>query len=106
MPAVDTSSQVSRPQRWDEPFGPDMTDGDADQLLGRPEFAAIATDRFPKHLPLREILKNDTRLVRFQAGDIVVREGDYGNSAFLILAGTLRVVLAPGLPTEMLGRQP
>src|SRR5206468_3063335 len=31
--------------------------------------------------------------------------GDYGNSAFLVLEGKLRVVLAPGLPRELLGRQ-
>lgn len=34
-----------------------------------------------------------------------MREGDYGNSAFLILSGCLRVVLSPGLPRAMLGRQ-
>ena len=39
------------------------------------------------------------------SGDIVVREGDYGNSAFLVLDGSLRVVLAPELPQSMLGRQ-
>jgi Fe-S-cluster-containing dehydrogenase component/CRP-like cAMP-binding protein len=83
-----------------------MTDADADRLLSRPEFAAIQPERFPPHLALRDILKNDARLVRFKPGDIVVREGDYGNSAFLILSGRLRVVLAPDLPKEMLGRQP
>src|SRR5690606_1618574 len=35
---------------------------------------------------------------------VVVREGDYGNSAFLVLDGTVSVVLAPGLPASMLGR--
>jgi Fe-S-cluster-containing dehydrogenase component/CRP-like cAMP-binding protein len=102
----ESASSVSRPQRWDEPFGPDMTDADVGRLLARPEFSAIAAGRFPKHLPLADILRNDTRVVRFKVGDIVVREGDYGNSAFLILGGQLRVVLAPGLPSEMLGRQP
>jgi Fe-S-cluster-containing dehydrogenase component/CRP-like cAMP-binding protein len=56
-------------------------------------------------LPLREILRNDVRLVRYAPGDIVVREGDYGHSAFLILSGRVRVVLA-GLSPEELGRQP
>jgi Fe-S-cluster-containing dehydrogenase component/CRP-like cAMP-binding protein len=100
------ASSITRPQRWDEPFGPEMTPDDVGRLLLRPEFSSIASERFPRHLPLHEILLNDTRIVRFKAGDIVVREGDYGNSAFLILAGKLRVVLAPGLPSDMLGRQP
>ena len=95
----------SRPQRWDAPFGPDLTDADVDRLLARPEIAAIRADRFPAHASLREILRNDTRIVRLQPGDLVVREGDYGNSAFLVLAGKLRVVVAPELPSELLGRQ-
>lgn len=96
---------VSRPQRWDVPFGADMTDADIDALLGRPELGAIEARNFPAHIPLRGLLRNDARIVSFEPGDIVVREGDYGNSAFLILAGQLRVVLAPGLPRDQLGRQ-
>jgi Fe-S-cluster-containing dehydrogenase component/CRP-like cAMP-binding protein len=99
------SSSWSRPQRWDVPFGPEFTDADLDRLLARPELAAIRAERFPARTALREILRNDTRLARFQAGDLVVREGDYGNSAFLVLSGTLRVVVAPGLPAGLLGRQ-
>src|ERR1041384_6467831 len=87
MVASDSTLLVSRPQRWDSPFGPDMTDADADRLLARPEIAAIDAKRFPSHTPLREILLNDTRLVRFKPGDLIVREGDYGNSAFLVLSG-------------------
>ena len=97
---------VSRPQRWDVPFGADMTDAAVDGLLARPEIAAISADNFPQHVSLRGILLNDTRIVAFEPGDIVVREGDYGSSAFLILSGQLRVVLAPGLPGDALGRQP
>src|SRR6267378_3225847 len=104
MAANDTPTLISRPQRWDQPFGPEMTDADVARLLARPEIAAIQTDRFPSHLPLREILRNDARLVRFRPGDLIVREGDYGNSAFLVLAGKVRVVLAPGLPRALLGR--
>ena len=37
--------------------------------------------------------------------DIVVREGDYGNSAFLVVSGNLRVVIAPALPRNLIGRQ-
>jgi Fe-S-cluster-containing dehydrogenase component len=104
MAATDTPTPITRPQRWDQPFGLDMTDADVARLLAQPEIAAIRVDRFPARLPLREILRNDARLVRFQPGSLIVREGDYGNSAFLILSGKVRVVLPPGLPREMLGR--
>lgn len=74
-------------------------------LLERPEIRAIQSGRFPPEIPLTGILQNDTRLMRYGEGDIVIREGDYGSSAFLILTGKLRVVIAPGLPRELLGRK-
>ncbi|MBT7936978.1 MAG: cyclic nucleotide-binding domain-containing protein, partial [Nitrospina sp.] len=94
-----------RPQRWDQPFGLFMTDQDVERLLTVPEISAIEESKFPTHCPLKGILKNDARIVKYSAGDIVIREGDYGNSAFLVLDGSLKVVLFPGLPGEMLGRR-
>ena len=104
MSATEIIPTITRPQRWDSPFGPDMTDAVVDRLLARREIAAIEAGKFPPQTPLREILRNDTRIVRFKPGDLIVREGEYGNSAFLVLSGKVRVVLAPGLPREMLGR--
>jgi len=95
----------SRPPRWDQPFGSDITDADVDRLLSIPEIGAIERDIFPSHMPLAGILRNDSRIIHYKAGDIVFREGDYGNSVFLILEGSLRVVLAPGLPGGILGRR-
>ena len=91
---------IKRPERWDAPFDPNFTDADVTRLLTLPEFAAIDGARFPKHIPLAGVLKNDTRLVRYQPGDIAIRAGDYGNSAFFVLKGTLRVVLARDLPVR------
>ena len=96
---------MARPQRWSTPFGEEMTDEDVDTLLQRPDIAAIEADNFPKHTPLSGVLRNDTQIIKFRSGDIVVREGDYGNSAFLVMSGSLRVVLAPELPQNLLGRQ-
>ena len=62
-----------------------MTDAVVERLLARPEIAAIQASKFPPQTPLREIFRNDTRIVRFKPGDLIVREGDYGNSAFLVL---------------------
>jgi Fe-S-cluster-containing dehydrogenase component/CRP-like cAMP-binding protein len=100
-----TITTQSRPQRWDQPFGSEMTDADVERLLGVPEIQAIEEDKFPARISLAGILRNDARIMKYKAGDIVIREGDYGNSAFLVLNGSLRVVLAPGLPGEMLGRR-
>ena len=95
---------VSRPERWDVPFGEPLRDDAVDRLLSIEPFASIDAASFPASLPLREILRNDARLQHYAPGDIIVREGDYGNSAFLILTGRVRVVLA-GLAPEVLGRK-
>ena len=101
---LQTEVAVVRPQRWDVPFGDGMREADVDQLLKIEPFRNIDPSRFPAAIPLRGILKNDARIVNYQHGDIIVREGDYGNSAFLILQGKVSVVLE-GLDPEALGRQ-
>ncbi len=95
---------MEKPQRWDQPFDSDMTDADVASLMEVSEISAIDAESFPRHVPLEGVLKNDSRIVRFAPGEIVVREGDYGNSAFLVLKGKLRVVLSPSLSSEALGR--
>ncbi|MDZ4659483.1 MAG: cyclic nucleotide-binding domain-containing protein [Bythopirellula sp.] len=95
---------VERPRRWDVPFGEAMREEDVEQLLDLPPFCDMDAAAFPSALPLREILKNDTRINHYPDGAIVVREGDYGNSAFLVLRGNVQVVLS-GLDPAVLGRQ-
>ena len=91
--------------RWTSPFDPAISDQDLDRILGFEPFRSMDPDNFPAWEPLREIMRNDTRLRRYGDGEIVVRAGDYGNSAFLVLAGTARVVLDPQLPEHVLGRR-
>ena len=47
---------------------------------------------------------NDARVVQHERGDIIVREGDYGNSAFILMRGTVRVAVE-ALPPGLLGRK-
>lgn len=94
-----------RPQRWEAPFGDGMTDAIAADLRRRAPFAAMDPARFPPSLPLEGILRNDTRVIKYQDGEMIIREGDYGSSAFLILQGRVTVVLK-NLPRQLLGRQP
>ena len=101
---ADTTTTIQRPQRWDSPFGPEMTDADVKRVLALEPFCNMDPERFPTSQSLAGVIKNDTRLIRYDDGDIVVRAGDYGNSAFLVVSGETHVVLPPGLPEEMLGR--
>ncbi|MEO7743170.1 MAG: cyclic nucleotide-binding domain-containing protein [Usitatibacter sp.] len=96
---------VPRPQRWQTPFG-DMSDVDVERVMALQPFAGMDRSRFVAPMTLDGIVRHDMRVVRYRGGDIVVREGDYGNSAFLILSGRLRAILPPGLPSELLGRAP
>ncbi|MCA9013837.1 MAG: cyclic nucleotide-binding domain-containing protein [Planctomycetaceae bacterium] len=105
---------ISRPRRWDKPFSlelgseEEITDADVAALLEKPPFSQIDPAGFKKSLPLHDIIKNDARIVGFDDGDIIVRRGDWGNSAFFILSGNVRVGLErgkPSLPDEILGRR-
>ncbi len=101
---AELKTRISRPQRWDIPFSDEMSEADVEQLCTRPPFSEDDESRFPPTIPLRGVLLNDTRLRKFEPGDIIVREGDYGSSAFLVLQGSVRVVL-DSLPAPWLGRR-
>jgi Fe-S-cluster-containing dehydrogenase component/CRP-like cAMP-binding protein len=81
-----------------------MTEEEVDRLLQIPLFRQMDPTRFPKNTSLRDILLNDGRVRKFRKGDIIVRQGDYGNSAFIVLSGTARVVLDK-LSDRVTGRQ-
>lgn len=99
------TAAIERPERWDMPFGDNIDDAVADALLAQPPFSELDPAAFPRSLPLRGLLRNDCRLLDLADGEIVVRAGDYGNSAFFVLEGAVRVVIDP-LPTDVLGRAP
>ncbi len=95
---------IARPKRWDRPFGGDMTEAKVADVMERPEFALIDAHRFPANIPVEGIVANDMRIVTCKPGQLVLREGDYGHSAFLVLTGKLRVVITPSLSDQILGR--
>ena len=103
MPAVPLN--LDRPQRWDAAFDPEMSDAGVERLLATAPFSRMNPENFPKRASLRDILKHDTRIKTFKRGEIIVREGDYGTSAFLVMSGSVRVVLGPDLPPSVLGRR-
>src|ERR1051325_6252688 len=94
-----------RPQRWDAAFDPQMTEIEVRRLLTVEPFSKMEARNFPRRLSLEDILKHDTRIRRYRKGEIVVRQGDHGTSAFMVLNGAVRVVLRPELPPSFLGRR-
>lgn len=105
-------ANVKRPQRWDVPYWSEltgekvreMTSADVDALLEIPLFRQMDPTRFSAASSLRDILLNDARLRVYEPGHIVVRQGDYGSSAFIILTGSVRVVLDK-IEDSLLGRE-
>ena len=92
-----------RPQRWQSPFGSDMTDVDVERVLAHEPFRSMDQSRFPANTSLADIIRYDARLLKAEPGQILVRAGDYGNSAFGVLTGQVRVAL-DDLPVDLLGR--
>jgi Fe-S-cluster-containing dehydrogenase component/CRP-like cAMP-binding protein len=98
-------SPLNRPRRWDKPFSDETNEADVRRLLGMAPFRDMDAAAFPRSAQLPDILRNDARLRSYEAGEIIVREGDYGTSAFMVLSGSAEVVLSPGLPPAMVGRR-
>jgi Fe-S-cluster-containing dehydrogenase component/CRP-like cAMP-binding protein len=101
---VSSTQTIQKPKRWDQPFDPLMTDALVRQLLGIAPFADMDSSSFSPDVPLAGILKNDCRFLDLKQGNIIVREGDYGSSAFLILSGQA-IVSLQSLPAKLLGRR-
>jgi Fe-S-cluster-containing dehydrogenase component/CRP-like cAMP-binding protein len=99
-----SAAGLNRPRRWDVPFSADMSAMDVNRLLKVAPFKDMDPEGFPRSAQLTDILKNDVRLRQFKPGEIIVREGDYGNTAFMVLSGSAQVVLSPGLPPKLVGR--
>lgn len=95
---------IRRPQRWDQPLDPTMSEAEVTWLRSRAPFSSLNAASFPKTTPLAAVLKNDCRVLRVVPGEVIVRAGDYGASAFMVLGGGVRVVLDPLAP-EQLGRR-
>ena len=82
---------VKKPRKWDAPFGQERMRPDVvSTLLSLPFFRDIDEGYFPEDLTLAAIVANDGRILRYNRGDIVYRQGEYSTSVFVILSGSIR----------------
>ncbi len=82
-----------------------MSDQIIDQIENSELFLDIDETGFPAHLPLRSILKNDSRIRQYKKDQVIVRAGEYVNSAHIILSGSAFQILPPGLEPIYLGQK-
>jgi Fe-S-cluster-containing dehydrogenase component/CRP-like cAMP-binding protein len=80
-----------------------MQERDIEWILGMEPFVSMDPARFSQSASLMDILRCDARINRYEHGDVIVREGDYGSSAYIVLRGQVRIVLTQ-LEEESLGR--
>ena len=86
---------IRRPKRWDQPFGPDLTDADVERILAMAPFDGMDQSRFAPSATLRDIIRNDARLVSFESGDLILRAGDHGTSTFFVMDVVFEVTAQP-----------
>ena len=85
---METIAVDERNRRWDKPFGDAVLDDETvAHILSLPAFEFVKAGDFPPRLPLEGIIRNDGRLQRYKRGEIIIRNGDYGSSLFVILEG-------------------
>ena len=78
------------PGRWDHPFGPEWSEDDLCRVLELEPWAGMAAENRAK---LEKLLRHESRVIERERGEVIVREGDYGHSAFFVVKGSVRVVL-------------
>jgi Fe-S-cluster-containing dehydrogenase component/CRP-like cAMP-binding protein len=76
----------------DDPYDAGLTEAGIDRVLALPLFRSVDPTRFPASKPLRELIRNHARIDKYERGQVIVRKGDYGHSAFVVLGGAVGVV--------------
>lgn len=82
---------------------PTMDDQRVREILAIEPFCSMDDQQFPPKTPLQGILKNDCRWRDVQPGEIIIREGDFGNTAFLVIQGSVLISIQR-LAASVLGR--
>ena len=90
---------IEKEQWWD----PEMTSQDIKKILSLELFEKIDPTKFPPNRSLEEIIYKHTRLLDYQKGEVIIRAGDYGNSAYLIYDGEVGVILPNSVPGSIFG---
>lgn len=90
----------------DVPLSIEVTDAVADVLSTITAFDGLDPD-YRRSSRFHKILKMHSRITNFKDGEIIIREGDWGNTASFVISGTAAVELEPpdsDITKEILGR--
>jgi Fe-S-cluster-containing dehydrogenase component/CRP-like cAMP-binding protein len=93
---------IRKQKKREKAFDEHMRLSDVHKLMRIRPFKLMDQSLFPENNSLENILLKDTRIRRLDPGELLVRQGDYGESAFLVLSGSLNSIL--DIEEESLGR--
>lgn len=94
---------VQRPQRWDEPLAISMEELLIDMVMVSTHFKSMVASNFPASIALRDIIKNDCRIVSYRENQLMARSRAYLNSTFIILSGSATMVVSPHIDSSAWG---
>ena len=101
------STAIDRLTPVDVPMSPELPEATLDALKSHPFFQGL-DQAFRSSPRFEKAIRTHSRIVDCEEGDVIVREGDWGNSAFVVLEGEVAVEVEPpgaGLSMNELGRR-
>lgn len=119
---ISNITDPEKSHQWNRPFDPDITYKEVDNILATVKNSDFINEsklnyikqRYPgqyskderksqedelhddiiKCLPvIRNLIRFDCKILKYEKGKIICRKGDFGNSAFFIVEGTVGIVL-------------
>ena len=108
---TEKATQIKRPKKWDHAFSNTMNEDQLSRILDKEPFLSMIkgqpgqederkSERTKKRIT--ELLLNESRLLDFETDEIVVRQGDYGATAYFIVEGEVQVLF--NVDDKLLGR--
>lgn len=88
-----TNLKIKRPDRWDQPYGKVLSSEELFTVIKHEPFSLINPEHFPNNRSYEMILKNDGRMRKFKASEVITLQGDASNSCYLLLQGKVRIIL-------------
>ncbi len=93
---------IEKQKRWSAAFDAGMQRSDVEKILRIEPFRSMNPNVFPAGISLFDILLYESKILRLNRDEIILRQGEYGSSAFLLLSGS--VTLISNLEQNRLGR--
>lgn len=90
--------KIEKPQRWDYPYDPFIYEQDIEEIISCQLLSRVNQIHFPEKLSLKTIIKNDAAIQYFNPGEVIYKNGEYGQTAYILLQGEIAMSQDSQLP--------